>query len=213
VVVYILVKTSSYLETRARISEARDREIETLRVQLKRAITLVEILQHERDQTRIAPGERLSLMQRLEADGWPSDASIPFTSDKEPSRRDVSQKEFNDRICELGFQDLREYLASELWQSAKRAYRRSDYPQRCLVCGALNFELHHRTYAHLGAEELFDLVPLCPTHHQQLHEILDNDPSLCVKDTHDYLIKLYDRNAGVKSEDLPERPNDLTIPF
>lgn len=53
--------------------------------------------------------------------------------------------------------------------------------------------MHHRTYARLGEEELFDLVPLCTVPHKQLHDLLDPDRTLCVKDTHDYLIMLVDK--------------------
>jgi hypothetical protein len=70
---------------------------------------------------------------------------------------------------------------------AKRRYRNSDYPQRCLVCGSLEFDLHHRSYARLGAEELYDLVPLCRRHHEDLHQLVDGRPDLCVEDTHDFL--------------------------
>jgi hypothetical protein len=126
-----------------------------------------------------------------------------------PSRRDVSQREFSDRLYQLGFQSLEEFQHSEEWQRTKRRYRRSDYPQRCLVCGARDFELHHRTYARLGEEELFDLVPLCPTHHHAIHELLDPNPALCVKDTHDYLPLLRKKEVpipGDKGQDQGEEP-------
>jgi len=106
------------------------------------------------------------------------------------SRRNVSQQEFNDNLNRLGFQSLEEYWRSERWRETKRRYRSSDYPQRCLICGSSHFDLHHRSYARLGKEELFDLVPLCRRHHDQLHELLDPNPKLCVKDTHDYLVFL-----------------------
>ncbi len=110
-----------------------------------------------------------------------------------PNRLDASKREYYDRLSQLGFQTLEEYQCSELWLRTKRRYRSSDYPQRCLVCGACDFDLHHRTYARLGEEELFDLVPLCSMHHKQLHDLLDQDPTLCVKDTHDYLIILVNK--------------------
>ena len=43
----------------------------------------------------------------------------------------------------------------------------------CVVCGALwtlrGGDLHHRTYARLGAETWQDLVPMCRDHHAALH--------------------------------------------
>ncbi len=119
-------------------------------------------------------------------------------SSKKPllSRRGVSQQEFDDRLSELGFKSLGEYQQSDHWREVRWRYRKSDYPQRCLVCGARNFDLHHRSYARLGAELLFDLVPLCQKHHGELHELLDSDPELCIKDTHDYLPLLVDKQRG-----------------
>lgn len=118
------------------------------------------------------------------------------------SRRDVSQQESYDSLNRLGFQSLQEYRRSELWRETKRRYRSSDYPQRCLICGSRDFDLHHRSYARLGEEELFDLVALCRPHHDQLHELLDPNPRLCVKDTHDYLVFLMGDMEGpdVESE-------------
>lgn len=111
-------------------------------------------------------------------------------------RRVVSQQEYYASLNRLGFQSLEEYLGSELWRETKRRYRSSDYPQRCLICGANEIDLHHRSYARLGEEELFDLVPLCHRHHDQLHELLDPNPKLCVKDTHDYLVLLREDEVG-----------------
>ena len=116
------------------------------------------------------------------------------------SRRDVSQREYYDSLNRLGFQSLQEYRSSELWRETKRRYRSSDYPQRCLICGSSDFDLHHRSYARLGEEELFDLVPLCRRHHDQLHELLDPNPELCVKDTHDYLVFLMEDEEGPDTE-------------
>jgi hypothetical protein len=52
----------------------------------------------------------------------------------------------------------------------------------------------------LGEEELFDLVPLCRLHHEQLHKLLDPNPKLCVKDTHDYLVFLMEDEEGPDTE-------------
>jgi hypothetical protein len=106
------------------------------------------------------------------------------------TRRDISQREHDASLARLGFRTLREYRQSDLWRGTKQRYRRSDYPQRCLICGAREFDLHHRSYARLGAEELFDLVPLCHFHHLFLHELLDSDPEASIKDTYDFLPSL-----------------------
>lgn len=106
------------------------------------------------------------------------------------TRRDISWQKFRGRLEYLGFVSYEEYLDSERWRQTKQQYYASDYPKHCLVCGWHEVELHHRTYVRLGKEELFDLVPLCREHHQQLHEMIKSDPDLCVEDTHDCLPKL-----------------------
>ena len=125
------------------------------------------------------------------------------------SRRLVSQQEYYDGLNRLGFQSLEEYLRSDLWRETKRRYRSSDYPQRCLICGSSDIDLHHRSYARLGEEELFDLVPLCHRHHDQLHELLDPNPKLCVKDTHDYLVFLRGDEKGPDTQSLRDRQRQL----
>ncbi len=121
------------------------------------------------------------------------------------SRRDISQRECCDSLNRLGFQSMQEYWSSELWRKTKKRYRRSDYPQRCLICGSSDFDLHHRSYARLGEEKLFDLVPLCRWHHDQIHELLDPNPELCVKDTHDFLVFL------IKGNRKELRPLSLSV--
>lgn len=116
-------------------------------------------------------------------------------------RRSASQNECCDSLQRLGFASLDEYRASQQWRVTKWRYINSDYPQRCLICGSRDFDLHHRSYARLGHEELFDLVPLCRRHHDQLHELLDPNPELCVKDTHDYLVLL----KGDRDSEAPIR--------
>ncbi len=119
------------------------------------------------------------------------------------SRLAASKRKCYDRLDRLGFRSLEEYHRSEQWWQTKQRYRNSDYPQRCLVCDSPQFDLHHRTYERLGEEELFDLVPLCQGHHERLHELLDDDPQLCVKDTHDYLVFLLDKKVVPGESEIP----------
>jgi hypothetical protein len=117
-------------------------------------------------------------------------------------RRDSSQQEYHDALNRLQFQSLQEYRMSELWRETKQRYRSSDYPQRCLICGSRDFDLHHRTYTRLGKEELFDLVPLCRRHHDRLHKLLDPNPELCVEDTYDYLAILMEAEAAATETEV-----------
>ena len=64
----------------------------------------------------------------------------------------------------------RGYLASAWWAEVRRAYELHPYaPHACAVCGALRYELHHRTYERLGREQISDLLALCRAHHEALH--------------------------------------------
>ena len=51
----------------------------------------------------------------------------------------------------------------------------------CVVCGVKwtlrHGDLHHRTYARLGAETWHDLVPMCRDHHDALHALMERNPA------------------------------------
>lgn len=51
----------------------------------------------------------------------------------------------------------------------------------CLVCGAVwslrGGDLHHRSYQRLEHETFTDLVPLCRACHQQVHAVMETQPS------------------------------------
>lgn len=41
----------------------------------------------------------------------------------------------------------------------------------CVVCGDLNIELHHvRSKGSGGPDESWNLMPLCRTHHREIHD-------------------------------------------
>jgi hypothetical protein len=61
------------------------------------------------------------------------------------------------------------YLHSDHWKAFKKEYRRLR-PWKCGKCDATKqLQLHHLTYARLWREELDDVVPLCPYHHEEEH--------------------------------------------
>ncbi|GAA1835965.1 hypothetical protein GCM10009795_096440 [Nocardioides hankookensis] len=70
----------------------------------------------------------------------------------------------------------------EEWVSRTQGVRRlqDSAAPVCLVCGRLwtlrEGDLHHVTYDRLGAEAFEDLVPLCRTHHEALHDLYDASP-------------------------------------
>lgn len=66
--------------------------------------------------------------------------------------------------------EYEDYIRSPEWRARKRAFY-SRYPKRCAICGAeRRIELHHITYRRLCEELDDDLLPLCKTHHRELHE-------------------------------------------
>jgi hypothetical protein len=93
----------------------------------------------------------------------------PYTS--RPQNLSKRQTKFlKERLQKLGLKSYREYITSNRWISTRDHYRASKALKTCVVCRDPNVELHHKTYQRLGRERLTDLVPLCQTHHDELHE-------------------------------------------
>lgn len=82
---------------------------------------------------------------------------------------------FYDSLRMAGFESYDAYLASEQWQVFNQWYRSiAALPQACLVCGSAQFILHHWNYSRCGMEWPCDVVPLCESHHAELHRWLAN---------------------------------------
>lgn len=79
---------------------------------------------------------------------------------------------FKDRLLRLGFACYADYLDSGHWQSFRGRYRKSASQLTCKVCDDPRIELHHTTYERLGHERMTDVVPLCRSHHEQVHKLL-----------------------------------------
>lgn len=74
--------------------------------------------------------------------------------------------------------DYHEYLKSPEWRAVRQKYLDSRLSSDCQGCGASwrpDFEFHHRTYKNLGRERLMDLVPLCRSCHQAVHDLFNSD--------------------------------------
>lgn len=62
------------------------------------------------------------------------------------------------------------YLLSDAWLAFRAQYYET-HARRCWVCRATRgVELHHWTYERLGHEQDGDVVPLCRSCHQKVHE-------------------------------------------
>jgi len=66
----------------------------------------------------------------------------------------------------------RDYIQSAAWEVRKKQYY-SKYAKACHICGDTDqVELNHIKYGNYGHERDRDLVPLCRTHHQALHDLI-----------------------------------------
>lgn len=75
-----------------------------------------------------------------------------------------------------------EFLKSDHWLATKKkAASRKDRYGSCEVCGTTkNLELHHTSYKWIGTKhELCNVISLCRTHHQEVHDYAkSNDVSV-----------------------------------
>jgi 5-methylcytosine-specific restriction endonuclease McrA len=63
----------------------------------------------------------------------------------------------------------RKYLAGPRWRAKRKAVIARD--KLCQACGSRPaVQAHHRSYAHVGDEPLFDLVGVCIECHEKLHD-------------------------------------------
>lgn len=76
------------------------------------------------------------------------------------------------RLVRLGYRNYDEYLRSPHWAKVRAGYAASPtLPQDCICGEAERLQLHHTTYERIGAEDLSDLTPLCPTCHAMIHTL------------------------------------------
>lgn len=75
------------------------------------------------------------------------------------------------RLRRLGFVTFAAYLRSPEWEAVVWRYQHARKThKRCAVCGDKNYQLHHRSYKHVGGDErLHELEPLCDKHHVEEH--------------------------------------------
>jgi 5-methylcytosine-specific restriction endonuclease McrA len=85
----------------------------------------------------------------------------------------------------LSKKDYYNYIKSEDWQKMRKKYYASGMRNlfklqgkwKCYCCLTDNvpLDLHHRTYKRLGEENLHDLVPVCRSCHDLIHELFDSN--------------------------------------
>jgi len=74
------------------------------------------------------------------------------------------------------YRDKQEYLESDKWARTRQTRLDID-SNECVKCGEKNkLEIHHITYKRLFNENIYDLVTLCRSCHQEVHDKLGYSP-------------------------------------
>jgi len=81
-----------------------------------------------------------------------------------------SKRAFRGRLRSLGYTSYDEYLASDHWQTTRSGFWKRNKSRRCRGCGERATQIHHVTYKRLGAEKPYDLVAVCRSCHEAVHE-------------------------------------------
>jgi hypothetical protein len=77
-----------------------------------------------------------------------------------------------DALAVFARRDYQEYLATEHWQTVRRAaLERASH--RCQLCSSLGpLNVHHRTYSYIARERAEDVIVLCRDCHAKFHDKL-----------------------------------------
>lgn len=68
-----------------------------------------------------------------------------------------------------GKTEYAKYLKSNWWKERKEKYW-NKHKKICFCCGLEATELHHYDYTVLGKEKDYNLIPLCRSCHQEIHD-------------------------------------------
>lgn len=109
-------------------------------------------------------------LQPLALNGGGKRATALVRPQKVPLHVQVRSAARDARLQALGFADYSEYLRSPEWRGVKARYIASDLPQTC-ICGEIEVDMHHLTYERVGQERITDLMPLCRTCHEMVHDL------------------------------------------
>lgn len=79
------------------------------------------------------------------------------------------QRAFNRALNASPYGTYQDYMNSHAWKSFRlRAQRAWDW-SGCVLCGAHPTVLHHIDYSHVFRERVYDVVPVCMPHHDEIH--------------------------------------------
>lgn len=120
-------------------------------------------------------------------------------------KRDLKQRIIESGVLEVSHSDTwrvrneklnisyKEYLNSDHWRNLKKtAAKRPNNYGSCRFCGCTkNIELHHKTYRWIMTPyDLSTIVPLCRTHHQEVHDYAKEN-NLPIEKATSFLTKKY----------------------
>lgn len=86
----------------------------------------------------------------------------------------ISKEKYNlkEKLASLGFSTIEEYHRCEIWTGFKIGFF-SRHPRVCYISGlTTNIDLHHITYARIGAELDEDVIPLNKFWHKFVHHLV-----------------------------------------
>ena len=87
----------------------------------------------------------------------------------------------------------KDYLKSDHWKRVKAKTKRRKKYRKCMFCGSRKVELHHTTYKWIYTKkELLAIIPLCRTHHQEVHDFSANN-NISVRLASNAMIRKYKR--------------------
>jgi 5-methylcytosine-specific restriction endonuclease McrA len=97
------------------------------------------------------------------------DQSVVTRKGNDREKRKQVDSWFVERFGHLGFPTYGAYLRSRHWREIRSRYQ-TEREWKCRKCNnRTGLQLHHKTYARMGAELLDDLEPLCSGCHRRLH--------------------------------------------
>lgn len=117
---------------------------------------------------------------------------------------------YTDRITV--YETVRDYLASPHWQFSRAMWRAAHPDACCFICGRRDFDLHHLTYARVGAERHEDLVPLCEDHHHEVEKLVARRIAPRAK-AHFALEAAYLARAGRRTHEVPIPARERLLPM
>jgi hypothetical protein len=93
------------------------------------------------------------------------------------------------KIIRYTKENYKKYLKTRNWKATRN--RMIIANPRCFVCNNNASQIHHCCYTRIGKEKKKDLVSLCGSCHQEIHNLILNHKNIKLKDAHKIYKQLY----------------------